>query len=103
MECCGRQSYLDYSYKGYYPTSCCKNPQDCRYETVFKTGCKEAFVHYWDVNADIIKYAGLGVAAIEVSSSIFLLHKYEDLIVISSISVCWICFCLLLSKQYPQL
>lgn len=69
MECCGRQSYLDYSFKGYYPTSCCKNPQDCRYETVFKTGCKEAFVHYWDVNADIIKYAGLGVAAIEVSST----------------------------------
>lgn len=66
MECCGRQGPNDYSFKGYYPTSCCKNPQDCRYETIFKIGCKEAFVGFWDKNADVIKYIGLIIAAIEV-------------------------------------
>lgn len=69
MECCGRTNYMDYSFKGYFPTSCCKNPQDCRYETVFKKGCKEAFVGFWDKNADIIKFAGLVIAAIEVCIS----------------------------------
>lgn len=75
MECCGRTSYMDYSFKGYFPTSCCKNAQDCRYETVFKTGCKEAFVSFWDKNADIIKYAGLIIAAIEVNWNIELYNS----------------------------
>lgn len=70
MECCGKTDYTDYRYKGFFPASCCKT-QDCRYETVFKRGCKEAFVKFWDQNADIIKYAGLVIAAIEFAGFVF--------------------------------
>lgn len=68
MECCGRMSYTDYQYQGQFPASCCKDPHNCRYETVFKRGCKEAFVEFWGKNADIIKFAGLIIAAIEVTA-----------------------------------
>lgn len=66
MECCGKSSFEDYRYQGYFPPSCCKDAQNCRYETVFKKGCKQAFIDFWDKNADIIKYAGLVIAGIEV-------------------------------------
>lgn len=66
MECCGRSNYEDYRYQGYFPPSCCKESQNCHSETVYKKGCKQAFVDFWDKNADIIKYAGLAIAAIEV-------------------------------------
>ena len=73
MECCGRTDYNDYRFKGFFPNSCCKTAEpSCRFETVFKKGCKEAFVEFWDKNADIIKYAGLVIAAIEVCLLCFL-------------------------------
>lgn len=66
MECCGKRGYSDYSYQGYFPESCCKERQ-CRVENVYKVGCQKAFHDFWDTNSDIIKYAGLAIAAIEVS------------------------------------
>ncbi|XP_017474774.1 PREDICTED: 23 kDa integral membrane protein [Rhagoletis zephyria] len=70
MECCGKNSYVDYSFQGYYPPSCCKD-NSCRIENVYRRGCKQAFVDFWDKNSDIIKYAGLVVAAIEFVGFIF--------------------------------
>lgn len=66
MECCGRGGRDDYHFQGYYPPSCCKDPRQCNDSTAYKVGCKQAFVDFWDRNADIIKYAGLVIAAIEV-------------------------------------
>jgi len=71
MECCGKNSYLDYTFQGYFPPSCCKDPNACRIETVYRRGCKQAFVEFWDKNSDIIKYAGLVIAAIEFVGFIF--------------------------------
>lgn len=68
MECCGKNSYFDYSFQGYYPPSCCK-ANNCNIENVYRRGCKQTFVDFWDKNSDVIKYAGLVVAAIEVSLS----------------------------------
>ncbi|XP_014102876.2 23 kDa integral membrane protein [Bactrocera oleae] len=70
MECCGKNSYIDYSFQGYYPPSCCKG-NNCNIENVYRRGCKQAFVDFWDKNSDIIKYAGLVVAAIEFVGFIF--------------------------------
>lgn len=67
MECCGRTGYTDYSFQGFFPPSCCRDTNNCRTETVYRRGCKQAFVDYWDRNSDIIKYTGLVIAAIEVS------------------------------------
>jgi len=71
MECCGKNSYLDYAFQGYYPPSCCKEPNACSDMTVYKKGCKQRFVDFWDTNSDIIKYAGLVVAAIEFAGFVF--------------------------------
>ncbi|XP_053967320.1 23 kDa integral membrane protein-like [Anastrepha ludens] len=70
MECCGKNSYVDYSFQGYYPPSCCKD-NSCRIENVYRKGCKQAFVDFWDKNSDIIKYAGLVIAAIEFVGFVF--------------------------------
>ncbi|KAH8267078.1 hypothetical protein KR018_001716 [Drosophila ironensis] len=71
MECCGRSGYSDYSFQGYFPPSCCKDTNNCRSDTVFRRGCKAAFVDFWDRNSDIIKYAGLVIAAIEFVGFVF--------------------------------
>lgn len=70
MECCGKNSYFDYSFQGYYPPSCCK-ANNCNIENVYRRGCKQTFVDFWDKNSDVIKYAGLVVAAIEFVGFIF--------------------------------
>ncbi|XP_067632593.1 23 kDa integral membrane protein-like [Eurosta solidaginis] len=70
MECCGKNSYVDYSFQGYYPPSCCKD-SNCRIENVYRRGCKQTFVDFWDKNSDIIKYVGLIIAAIEFVGFIF--------------------------------
>ncbi|CAD7015439.1 23 kDa integral membrane protein [Ceratitis capitata] len=70
MECCGKNSYLDYSFQGYYPPSCCKG-SNCSIENVYRRGCKQAFVDFWDRNSDVIKYAGLLIAAVEFVGFIF--------------------------------
>ncbi|XP_011181480.1 23 kDa integral membrane protein [Zeugodacus cucurbitae] len=70
MECCGKNSYIDYSFQGYYPPSCCKGSH-CGTDNVYRRGCKQAFVDFWDRNSDVIKYAGLVVAAIEFVGFIF--------------------------------
>ncbi|XP_030374897.1 23 kDa integral membrane protein [Scaptodrosophila lebanonensis] len=71
MECCGRNQYTDYQFQGYFPPSCCKDTNNCRVETVYRRGCKQAFREFWDRNSDIIKYTGLVIAAIEFVGFVF--------------------------------
>ncbi|XP_068147118.1 23 kDa integral membrane protein [Drosophila tropicalis] len=71
MECCGRNNFSDYAFQGYFPPSCCKDTNNCRQETVYRRGCKAAFVEFWDRNSDILKWSGLVVAAIEFVGFVF--------------------------------
>ncbi|XP_034478383.1 23 kDa integral membrane protein [Drosophila innubila] len=71
MECCGRSSFTDYAFQGYFPPSCCRDPNHCGPESVYRRGCKEAFVDYWDRNSTAIKYSGLVIAAIEFVGFVF--------------------------------
>ncbi|KAH8370685.1 hypothetical protein KR093_004679 [Drosophila rubida] len=71
MKCCGRSSFTDYAFQGYFPPSCCEDPNNCRQETVFRRGCKHVFVESWDRNSDIIKFTGLIIAAIEFVGFVF--------------------------------
>lgn len=36
-------------------------------DAIKRPGCEEAFHSFWDKSINIVRYAGLGVAAIEVS------------------------------------
>lgn len=72
FKCCGNRDYRDYTYQGFVPATCCENPGHCSVENAYKNGCKSTFVNFWDKNSDIIKYAGLIIAAIEVSSICFI-------------------------------
>lgn len=75
MECCGKDSFLDYTSHGYFlPQSCCKDTrfgERCGLDNVYRVGCKRAFVNFWDKNSDIIKYTGLIIAAIEFVGFVF--------------------------------
>ncbi|XP_037717872.1 23 kDa integral membrane protein [Drosophila subpulchrella] len=71
MKCCGRNNYSDYSFQGKFPASCCDNTNNCSQGTVYKRGCKDAFVDFWDGNSEIIKYSGLVIAAIEFVGFVF--------------------------------
>lgn len=51
------------------PNSCCGiSATSCsKVEAMTRPGCSRAFAKFWEKNIDIIRYAGLGVAAVEVS------------------------------------
>ncbi|EDW08622.1 CD63 antigen [Drosophila mojavensis] len=72
LKCCGLYKFSDYG--TVYPASCCDSPSNgtCSLTSVlFKPGCKSAVDSLWDTNANIIKYAGLGVTAVELVAFIF--------------------------------
>ncbi|CAD7015438.1 23 kDa integral membrane protein [Ceratitis capitata] len=71
FKCCGKTDYRDYTSAGVaVPVSCCGSldATSCPasiYET--KPGCKTEFVDFWATNTNIIRYAGIAVAAIELA------------------------------------
>ncbi|ALC42344.1 Tsp42Ed [Drosophila busckii] len=72
LKCCGLKGFADYS--GNVPASCCDNPSNntcSMIDVMFKPGCQGAVDSLWDKNVNIIKYAGLGVTAIELIAFIF--------------------------------
>ncbi|XP_055920657.1 23 kDa integral membrane protein-like [Eupeodes corollae] len=71
FHCCGKNDYRDYTYQGFFPTTCCDDKNNCNSETVYKQGCKMAFRNFWDKNSDMIKYVGLIIAAIEFVGFVF--------------------------------
>ncbi|XP_037946577.1 23 kDa integral membrane protein-like [Teleopsis dalmanni] len=72
FNCCGKNTFLDY-YNETIPKSCCgPNATSCsKVEAMLKPGCTTAFENFWKKNIDIIRYAGLGVAAVELIAFIF--------------------------------
>ncbi|EDV35865.1 uncharacterized protein Dana_GF12681 [Drosophila ananassae] len=73
FKCCGKKSYIDYVSTS-FPGSCCDSPSNgtCSIKQVIdRPGCLAAVDSFWDTNVNIIKYAGLGVTAIELVAFIF--------------------------------
>jgi CD63 antigen len=74
FKCCGKSSYTDYvlAFEN-IPNSCCgASATSCSFADVTKTvGCADAVKRWWNTNLDIIRYAGLAVAAIEMVAFIF--------------------------------
>nr|XP_014102768.1 CD63 antigen [Bactrocera oleae] len=71
FKCCGKSNYTDYiTADKDVPVSCCGSldikecPADV-YQT--KPGCTAEFVGFWATNTNIIRYAGIAVAAIELA------------------------------------
>jgi len=67
FKCCGLNGFADYGIT--YPASCCDSPSNgtCALTQVMtRSSCLKAVDSFWDTNVSIIKYAGLGVTAVEV-------------------------------------
>ncbi|XP_073845828.1 23 kDa integral membrane protein-like [Musca autumnalis] len=71
LKCCGYNSPADYLLN--VPKSCCgPTAASCSItEAALRPGCAKAFDRMWSKNIDIIRYAGLGVAGIELVAFIF--------------------------------
>ncbi|BFG06159.1 CD63 antigen-like [Drosophila madeirensis] len=72
FKCCGLHKFSDYGLS--YPGSCCDSPTNgsCTLTSVMtRPGCLSAVDSFWDTNVSIIKYAGLGVTAVELVAFIF--------------------------------
>uniref|UniRef100_A0A6P4EQ60 Tetraspanin n=1 Tax=Drosophila rhopaloa TaxID=1041015 RepID=A0A6P4EQ60_DRORH len=72
FKCCGLNGFADYGTS--YPASCCDAPTNgsCGITQVIgRPSCLRAVDSFWDTNANIIKYAGLGVTAVELVAFIF--------------------------------
>ncbi|KAH8267076.1 hypothetical protein KR018_001718 [Drosophila ironensis] len=74
FKCCGQNGFSDYGAAVNYPASCCDSPSNgsCLVtQVVTRPGCLKAVDSFWDTNVNIIKYAGLGVTAVELVAFIF--------------------------------
>ncbi|KAM7343630.1 tetraspanin 42Ed [Cochliomyia hominivorax] len=74
FNCCGKNAFTDYSLAGEdIPLSCCGiNATSCSVVSAMtRPGCSRAFGKFWEKNIDIIRYAGLGVAGVELVAFIF--------------------------------
>ncbi|XP_016940356.1 CD63 antigen [Drosophila suzukii] len=72
FKCCGLNGFADYGIT--YPASCCDSPSNgtCGLTQVMtRSSCLKAVDSFWDTNVNIIKYAGLGVTAVELVAFIF--------------------------------
>ncbi|XP_017474773.1 PREDICTED: 23 kDa integral membrane protein-like [Rhagoletis zephyria] len=71
FKCCGKTSSADYTSAGKdVPVSCCGSldATTCPASVYLtKPGCADAFVDFWATNTNIIRYAGIAVAAIELA------------------------------------
>ncbi|XP_014102812.2 23 kDa integral membrane protein [Bactrocera oleae] len=74
FNCCGVDGATDYTLNlESVPNSCCgTNAASCNMlDAIKRPGCKQAFHSFWDKSINIVRYAGLGVAAIELVAFIF--------------------------------
>ncbi|CAD7015436.1 23 kDa integral membrane protein [Ceratitis capitata] len=74
FNCCGLNGSTDYTFNlESVPNSCCgPNAISCNMlEATSKAGCEQAFNSFWDKSINIVRYAGLGVAAVELVAFIF--------------------------------
>ncbi|KAL5287328.1 CD63.2 family protein [Megaselia abdita] len=74
FKCCGNNGPYDY-FKQSYRRSCCAENKlvnnECDIQYAYTTGCKQAFRRFWKSNIELIKFAGLGVAIVELVGVIF--------------------------------
>lgn len=74
FKCCGRFNSADYTSMGAtVPNSCCGSMTNAcpAVEYITKPGCRQEFVDFWASNTNIIRYAGIGVALVELVAFIF--------------------------------
>ncbi|XP_065370017.1 CD63 antigen-like [Calliphora vicina] len=74
FNCCGRTGYMNYVVAGTdVPKSCCGSmTAECPISVYeFKPGCRAQFVDFWASNTNIIRYAGIGVALVELVAFTF--------------------------------
>uniref|UniRef100_T1GNT4 Tetraspanin n=1 Tax=Megaselia scalaris TaxID=36166 RepID=T1GNT4_MEGSC len=67
LKCCGKLGPSDYIGAGLQiPQSCCDSSATiCTEQTAFQTGCEKAFDDWWQLNLNLVKYVGIGIAAID--------------------------------------
>ncbi|XP_030375503.1 23 kDa integral membrane protein-like [Scaptodrosophila lebanonensis] len=72
LECCGFNDFKDYN-SSLLPKSCCNlSVTRCDVNQVIGVpGCKTALSNFWETYIPVIKYAGLGVAVVELTAFIF--------------------------------
>uniref|UniRef100_A0A1A9Z7J0 Tetraspanin n=1 Tax=Glossina pallidipes TaxID=7398 RepID=A0A1A9Z7J0_GLOPL len=74
FKCCGKNGFTDYTLAGEaIPPSCCEvTATSCTaIEAISRPGCVRAFTNFWENSMNIIRYAGLGVAGVELVAFIF--------------------------------
>ncbi|XP_073845829.1 23 kDa integral membrane protein-like [Musca autumnalis] len=74
FQCCGLNGSNDYTSNGLtVPNSCCGTMNNACPATVyeFKPGCRKEFRDFWSTNINIIRYAGIGVAIVELVALTF--------------------------------
>ena len=74
LNCCGKNGFTDYvTALENIPNSCCgAEATTCSsFQAMTKPGCSQALSTFWNKNIDIIRYAGMGVAAVELIAFIF--------------------------------
>uniref|UniRef100_A0A1A9WI23 Tetraspanin n=1 Tax=Glossina brevipalpis TaxID=37001 RepID=A0A1A9WI23_9MUSC len=74
FKCCGKNTFADYTLAGEsIPPSCCEvSATSCSpLQAMKRPGCLSAFTTFWENSINIIRYAGLGVAGVELVAFIF--------------------------------
>lgn len=75
-KCCGKSGPTDYGLFNAgilnLPSSCCgATDGDCNISRSYTVGCRTAVVSWWRNNWDLIKYVGIGIAAVEFVGLVF--------------------------------
>ncbi|XP_058976349.1 CD63 antigen-like [Musca domestica] len=74
FKCCGLTGSIDYTSNNLQvPNSCCGTLDNACEASVyeFKPGCRKEFLNFWSSNVNIIRYAGIGVALVELVALTF--------------------------------
>ncbi|XP_075166946.1 23 kDa integral membrane protein-like [Haematobia irritans] len=74
FKCCGLSGSIDYIGNGNpVPSSCCGTLSGQCDAVVYETkpGCRGEFKNFWATNTNIIRYAGIGVAIVELVALTF--------------------------------
>ncbi|XP_061402418.1 CD63 antigen [Musca vetustissima] len=74
FKCCGLTGSIDYTANNLpVPNSCCGTLNGACDASVYvtKPGCRKEFSNFWSSNIDIIRYAGIAVALVELVALTF--------------------------------
>ncbi|XP_073845836.1 CD63 antigen-like [Musca autumnalis] len=74
FKCCGLNGAVDYTSNGLeVPNSCCGTLSNACDASIYESmpGCRKEFRSFWASNTNIIRYAGIGVALVELLALTF--------------------------------